>query len=250
MAGHRHHRHRRHRVSAQAPVIVGDNAQPTTADGDLKPQTIGGGDVLLFSDDQQIKLTARLRGPVDPPLPRPRIETVDRRGTVGLVHWTGRDPYQVVIPIMFDRYASGRSVLPQIHDLSRLAMRPSGEDDPPTVGVVGPVPAAPGMADPPMWRIIYLAAVPERTLYNGDGRPCRFAIDVTLLEAVQDRILSRTQTAGKGVKTRREEIHKGESLYHFAKRVTGKRSNAAAIARANALKVSYVARSASKLRIP
>jgi hypothetical protein len=199
MAGHRHHRHRRHRVSAQAPVIVGDNAQPTTADGDLKPQTIGGGDVLLFSDDQQIKLTARLRGPVDPPLPRPRLETVDPRGPVG---------------------------------------------------VVGPVPAAPGMADPPMWRIIDLAAVPERTLYNGDGRPCRFAIDVTLLEAVQDRILSRTQTAGKGVKTRREEIHKGESLYHFAKRVTGKRSNAAAIARANALKVSYVARSASKLRIP
>jgi hypothetical protein len=88
------------------------------------------------------------------------------------------------------------------------------------------------------------------TDYDAAGRCSRIAIDVTLEERTVDREFSATLNAGKGITNRRETINKGETLYHFAKRILKDRSRAADIARANGLLVSFRAKADIKLRIP
>jgi hypothetical protein len=237
--------------SGQPPTPTGHFPQPSTVNGKLHPATIGGPDLYFFDEDSEIVVGARLRAPIDPPVPRPRVDTIDRFGTVGLTRWSGRDPYELTAPIQFDDFPDG-NVEPRINDLSRLTLPRHGRDTPSRVGLVGPVPFSPGMADPPLWYITTIDELddPVRRLWNAHGHRCRWAADVTLIEAVEDTVLAASTRKGKGVHTKRRRIHKGESLHEFAKRVTGKRSNATDIAHANSLPVSYVAKTAHELRVP
>lgn len=239
-----HHKHK----PVPPPQISGPSrgtGQPTTIGGALQPATIGGADLVLFNENQSVVVVGQLRAPISAPLPKPRYDNVDRFDAVSSVHWRGREPYEMTVPLRFDEFPNGH-VEPQITRLTTLALR-YGDNEPLKVGLVGPVPTPIGMSNPPMWRIVDMTES-EPALYTTAGTRCRFSVDITLREAADASQLSTTP--GKGVRTSRREIHKGESLYHFAKRVTGKRSNATVIALANNIRVSYVAHKATQLKVP
>lgn len=240
---------RKPRVPRNAPTAIGHYPQPQTSDGKLRrAQLLGGAFVTLFSENPEIVVEGRLRAPVSSPLPRPQIETVPRPGAVGLTHWTGRDPYELVLPIEFTAFPDG-SVEKRIGLLENLALRHAGHTSPPRVQIAGPVPFPAGLAQPQWW-ISDLQEVPERTFFNGDGRRARFAVDVTLREYVHDRLLAVSGRAGEGIKNRQAKIRAGESLHDFAKRVLHDRSKAADIARANSIPLSKRFPKAATLRLP
>jgi hypothetical protein len=194
------------------------------------------GAVWLGSADPVIDVFATLRRPVSSPLPRPKIETVDRHGLYGLTQYLGQDPYQLLLPIAFDRYAQGQSVEPEIRLLERLAERPAGATEPPLVEVDGPVPHR-----TLQWRIAGLEEIPERTEWNRAGDRTRLAVDVTLVQNVTDRLLTeslgRDRAKTKGIANRRTTVRTGEdSLYDVARRVYGDPSRAGDIARANSVR--------------
>ena len=167
-------------TSGGRPILIGTSPQPTSIEGQLQPETFGGSDVTLFSNDPKIVLVARLRGPVSRPLPQPSYETVARRGRVGMPQWTGRDPYAMTLPISLNGFPHG-PVEDKIRLLERLALRHGGDAAPPIVQLAGPVPAPAGMTNP-KWRISGLQEVAERTVYNENGKCSRLAVDVTLIE--------------------------------------------------------------------
>ena len=228
--------------------------QLTTVNGQIRPETYGGSTVTLFSNDPKIVLKARLRGPVSRPLPRPKIETVDRRSRVGLTQWAGRDPYVMVVPISLDGYPDG-PVEQAIDVLAGLAMRHKGDDGTPVVQVSGPVPFPTGLKSP-KWRISDLQEVAERTIYNAEGKCSRLAVDVTLTEHVTDRLFvdsaddSESTGFGKGIRNKRVPIRKGETFYDVAQHVFHDRSRAKDIARANGIRLGWRAPKDTTVRVP
>jgi hypothetical protein len=229
------------------PVLVASRPQQTT---------YGGRTILLAPVTPGVEeLTAMLRGPVAPPLARPKVEIVDRPGTVGLTQWRGRDPYEMTLPIWWDAFPDG-TVEADVRRLERLALRAPGSDESALIQVYGPVPAPTGVKSP-LWRIKTLGEVPERTMFNTAGERCRFAVDVTLIEHVADELLTETLDAsrsggGRGITNRRTTVRAGEtSLYDVARRVYGgDGSRASDIARANSLRLAAHLKQGMSLRLP
>lgn len=229
------------------PVLVGTQAQQTTFDGRT---------ILLSSPTPGVDdVTALLRGPVAPPLARPKVEVVDRPGTVGLTQWRGRDPYEMTLPVWWDAFPDG-TVEADIRRLERLALRVPGGGESPLVQVFGPVPPPTGVRNP-LWRISGLTEMSERTMFNAGGQRSRFAVDVVLIEHVADELLTETLEAsrsgsGRGITNRRTSVRAGETnLYAVARRVyNGDGSRATDIARANSLRLSAYLKQGMTLRLP
>lgn len=260
---------RRHRKRHYKPPVLIDQApQPTTVNGELKAQVLGGPTVWLFSTDPQIIIECKLRAPVVPPIPRPKISIVDRPGMVSLTHYDGRDPYMVTLPIMFDGFgglindknvqgAGMRSVEREIELLERLAIHkptpdPLGVNALPLVKTIGPVPD-PVADKTPAWHVYQLDPLQERTLFNEDGRRTRWAVDITLIEAVADKLLESSilvTAASQGIPRERYTVREGDTWHKIAERKYHDRSKAKAIAKANGMTLNSPLKPGTKLIIP
>lgn len=65
---------------------------------------------------------------------------VDVPGEEAAVDWQTHPPFALTIPLMLDGYSVGRSIVPDLNRLYRMARAKRGARRPPTVTVTGPVP--------------------------------------------------------------------------------------------------------------
>ena len=242
------------------PIITG-TIRPVQTSGlgrgrgqDPRPvRQIVGGDILIATVNRSVEIVAMLRAPVAPPMPRPRIETVQRPATASLTNWQGREPYQMVLPIRFDRHKAGATIEPDVRALARLALRDANDTEPPVVVVEGPVPA-PANVRNPRWRIEAFSDPVEPPLFNQAGECVRIALDVTLTEYVVDTLLTESldRRGGRGLTSRATRVRAGEgTLYDVARRAYGgDGSRAADIARANNLRLGVRLKPGQRLRLP
>jgi hypothetical protein len=234
-------------LSGDVPTVIATSPQATSVNGQIQtPQTMGGGRVYFVSYDAAITLPANLRGPVTSPVPRARIDIVDRPLRVGLTTYAGRDPYEMTVPITLGRVGGG-SIEKDISQLTALAL-PKGKaadsiDGLPRVLLVGPTPYP-----AQVWWVSEIAEVPERLEYTADGYRCRFAADVTLIEHTEQQLLAVGATVGS---TQTAVMHAGESLTDLARRLfPGHPEKAKGIASKNNLKAGYVARADVTVKLP
>lgn len=73
-----------------------------------------------------------------------------RQRRTGLTMWTGKDPIRMSIPILFDGYADRQGQEVNISRVSRMALPPSGGEEPPVVKISGKGVPKPG---PTKWVI-------------------------------------------------------------------------------------------------
>jgi hypothetical protein len=214
---------------------------------------LGGGPdaVYIGTEDQSSYVIGRLTGPATASPPQPRYTRTERHELYSIVTWAGHDPFEMTVPIKFDRAATGGGVEADIRALFRLAGGGSNSKpiEPAIVRVVGTVPHA-GLR----WRISTIDEDRARTEYlpNSDRRS-RFVCAVNLVQHVADELLESSLQKGKkakGFRARTTKSRRGEDLYDISKRMYGDRSHAAEIARANGLGVSYRPMAGTPLRIP
>lgn len=196
------------------------------------------GHVTFYSSNSTGLVVAKLRGPVEDPVPRPRISTTPRPGRASFTEWTGREPFQTVVPIMFDNFVRGQSVEAKIDVLERFALKAQGAPEPPTVRLEGPIPDRVRRQG---WWISDIRPVDGRpTLYavSGDrqrdlGRS-RVVWDIYLTERVVENDLEAQTGAGaQGIHVRTTETLKGERLRDVARRIYRDPSMARLIAEIN-----------------
>lgn len=197
------------------------------------------GHVTFYSSNSAGLVTARLRGPVEDPVPRPRITTTPRPGRASLTQWEGREPYQTVVPIMFDSYVAGSAVEAKIAELEQFAIKPKNQSEPPTVRLEGPIPDRIRRQG---WWVTEIRPVDGRpTLYavTGDRRRdlgrSRVVWDVYLTERVADNLLDdlSTDDHAQGIHARTTKVLKGEKLRDVARRIYRDPSMAREIAAVN-----------------
>lgn len=254
------------------PLIAIDSQPQETTGGspvatDTQPQgtTVtypAAGHVTLYTPNGSISVTAKLRGPVADPLPRPRVVTTERPGRASTTEWVGRDPYETIIPIAFDTWAQGESVEQKISTLEQLALRARNASEPPIVRIEGMVP---DRVRRQQWRIADIRPVDGRqTLYTvtadrkRDLGRSRFVADVYLIERVVDDILGDSLQAGEpagGGHARTTKARRGEKLRDVARRIYHDSSRALDIARANPVngeprKLGAVLPTGLKLKLP
>lgn len=228
-------------IGAGAGALPGVNASSGVFIIGGSPDT-----VYIGTDDQSEYILARLTGPATAGPPRPRYTRTERHEKFSIVSWVGHDPYEMAVPIKFDKGGS-TSVEADIRSLWRLlgggqAAKPV---EPPVVRVIGPVPH-----QTLRWRVESINEQDDRTVYlpNSDQR-CRFACTVNLVQHVADQQLTLTNSA-KGLRSRTARARRGEDLYDISKRMYGDRSHASDIARANGVGVGFAPPVGFKLRIP
>lgn len=99
------------------------------------------GFVEFSSRSPKLKFTCRMgQGP-------PKIiqgyggwEEISRPKRTALTEWTGRSPYKLSLPILFDGWAGSSSVEPKIKILERMAIPPAKGKPPPVLRIKGPIP--------------------------------------------------------------------------------------------------------------
>lgn len=194
------------------------------------------GRVAITSSDPDIDLRARLTGRPTAALRRPRYETQDLPGEVGIVKYAGHEPVEQAIPMKFDRAAERESVEARIRLLERLVQRTASNDEPPIVKVRGNGVLHQGFN----WRVASIDEDTARTRYLPNGDRMLFACTVNLIQQVDERVLAESLAAfrrrgqGPGIRTRTTKVRQGESsLYDVARRVYRDPSRASDIARAN-----------------
>lgn len=139
--------------------------------------------VTLVSASPPLRVTA-LRGNGAPSLTGgfARWNAVTRPRRTSLTAYDGRDPYEMLLPILLDGFVDDRSVEGDCENIERLA-KPSGGGEPPLVKVVGFVPHA---------DLDWVLRPPEfvdPVIYHVDGYRTRQAVNVRLLEYVSaDRV--------------------------------------------------------------
>ena len=222
------------------PVILGYQEPP-----EIEPEGL----VRFSSDDPKIRLDCEQAAPaVDLP-PRPRVQTVDRPGAVGLTQWAGQDPYEMLVTVRFNGYPS-RSVENQIKTLESLGEVAPGKDEPPIVRVLGAVPKPhPNLR----WRVLNFSE-PTDLLFLSSGKRCRYVTTVHLIQHVTDQQLVESlkpSKAARGISTRTHTVKAGEDdLYDVARNVYGNPMRASDIATANRLRLGARLKVNQRLRLP
>lgn len=139
--------------------------------------------VTIVSDVPPLRITA-LRGGGAPTVTGgfARWTTVTRPRRTSVTAYDGRDPYELLIPILLDGFLTDTSVETDCESLERLA-KPARGGDPPLVKIVGFVPHA---------DLEWVLRPPEfvdPVIYHQDGYRTRQAVNVRLLEYVAgDRV--------------------------------------------------------------
>jgi hypothetical protein len=201
----------------------------------LPSSVLGSSLVGVTTVDGEINVVGLLTKPVTPPVPRPRYNTIDRPGSVGITEYAGMDPYQMTMSLRFDG-GGVRSVEKQYAALEALAYPAAGTLEPPVLRIRGPVPHPLAR-----WRINQLTVDDSQTMLLKNGDRCRIAVDVDLLQYVVDDLLLPSLKAtkrAKGINSRATRVKSGEdTLFDVSRRLFGDPSHATDIARASHLRL-------------
>lgn len=192
--------------------------------------------VTLASANPKLTVTLDLLVAVDRPLPRPKIEMLDRFGFYDLPKYAGQQPFELG---MYTRLGGeGASVEDEIRRLERMMERPEGRDAPPEVRVDGPIPH-----ESLTWWLTSIVEDKPRTVYEprsgGRLHAVTFVSTLTLIQRVTDTagvasVNAAAKSKGIGTTTK---VRKGEDdLYDVAQRFYRNSSFALAISKANPVK--------------
>lgn len=158
------------------------------------------------------------------------IETVTRPLRRGLTRWTGSNPMQLSIPILFDGYRDNRSIEPKIADLEKMAAVDGGEPMHVTIDCTGNI--VPHHAEH-KWIITGLDF--GEAISSHRGRRLRQAITVqvtAVVEAKTEKSIAK-RNKGSGNHARRYRVKKGDTLRTIARKVLGTPDRWVDIRRAN-----------------
>lgn len=162
----------------------------------------------------------------------------DRRRRTPMTTFVGTPARQLVIPIMFDRYAGQHSVESHIHELERMAHVPKGDDEPPRVKVDGggAIPFDYTRNPDVDWVIGTDLDFGDYEL-NHRGKRCRQLVTVTLFEYIPDDVIRHVKKHRKHHRRKHHPKHytvkKGDTLQKIAKHFYGDRDKWKLIAERN-----------------
>jgi LysM repeat protein len=180
----------------------------------------------------------------------PIWETVQRPKRSSLTLWRGRNPVQLVVPVLFDGVADGVSVEQEINTLDRMKRSPSTGIQPPLVVVKGAVPRR----DIKSWVITDITYGDNvvQDMIGGSAVRLRQDAVVTLLEHIEEERVTRytPPVANKGPKHPFHVVRSGETLAKISQQEYGTTARAADIRKANSLKDSRDIKIGQRLRMP
>lgn len=174
--------------------------------------------------------------------------------------WQGYGPYQTEIPILFDGYASNRSVERDIEALRRMMRVPAQTTGhPPVIKVRGAIP----LADRLRW-VIQDIEEEDEIRRPSDGARVRAWMTVTLLEYVPaDVVVERTQSSpAAAAKENKQEtssaptssgtytVKAGDTLWAIATAKLGSGQKWTEIAQLNNIRDPKTLQIGTRLRIP
>lgn len=153
-------------------------------------------------------------------------QVIDRARNVGLVQWNGRNPLTIKIPIMFDNFADGTSLEPDIRQLEKMAGAEINMKQPPLVLInsMGVVPHDAHDATQNDWVISEIEWGDSDR--NEWGNRVRQAATVTVMEYTYDDVIggigarpsSKSKKKARGKNKRRHYVVHGanETLVSIA----------------------------------
>lgn len=158
------------------------------------------------------------------------LETVTRPQRRGLTRWTGSDPMQLSIPILFDGFRSGRSVENQIADLERLAGVEGDANPKVTINSTGDL--VPHQ-DEHKWFITGLDF--GDAILSANGKRIRQAITVTATAVVDEttKEWAIKRKAGAAKHARSYRVRSGDTLRSISRKVLGDSSRWIEVRRLN-----------------
>jgi len=179
--------------------------------------------------------------------------TVARPRRTALTQWTGRDPYRMDVPILFDGWHDRRSVEKDIARLNRMQMG-HDYDPPPTVHIEGAVPIKGAK-----W-VIESIDWGDDVIWSGGGAARRAATSGRYWRLRQDAIVHLMQfqetttihiTTVKFIPNYYEVMKQGETLKSIAKAMYGNGNKWKDIQKANPkIRDPNKIKVHTKLRIP
>jgi nucleoid-associated protein YgaU len=210
---------------------AGSKVEIRTVDGSIAP-------VLVFRDQTPPKLTAG--GAV--------WEKVDRPKRSSATQWTGTDPYEMSVPILFDGWIDNDPQESDITRLLRMEQSPGPHQQPPRVKVSGGTPG-----DQLTWIVDAIEWGDNQIWGFVGGVAVRFRQDavVRLLEYVPTDLLHKKQKRGSRgkKKVRTYVVKQGDSLSSIAARQCGSASKWRQIAKDNGIRDPKSIKKGQRLRI-
>jgi len=186
-------------------------------------------------------------------------QTVARPLKVGYTQWQGTDPLRVQGPVVFDNFAAGRSIEPELARFERLAELRPGQREPQTVqfDAGGWVPHD-FKRDP---RRVWVVETLEEgeAARNTAGNRIRQDYTITLLEKVDADTVRMLPTSAKPSKktsqprlerTRTIVVKRGEGLVNIAGRELGATGRWVEIAQLNGIRDPRSVREGQRIVIP
>lgn len=171
-------------------------------------------------------------------------ETVDRPRRTGFTQWSGGDPYQMDIPVLFDGWANGRSQEAAISMLNQMKMSPGPWLPPPTVTIIGLVPVKGAT-----W-VIQNIEWGDDVIWQADGESgyrLRQDAVVQLLQFVaEDRLTIRKQSPP----IKLHIVRKGDTLANISKREYGTTKYVAMLKKANNIRDPNHLKLKSTVKLP
>jgi LysM repeat protein len=185
---------------------------------------------------------------------------VDRPKRISITEWAGSKGYKLSIPVLFDGFASGTTVEPQIAALERMARQQGGNEEPPVVHVVtvGSRPRTPSVD----WVIADIAW--GDAIYNAAGLRTRQIATVEVWQYIGDETIitlarKRRKKKGKGGKkgsgkkgaaNKTYKVKAGDTLSEIAARELGSAKRWREIAKLNNIRDPRNIRKGQELRMP
>jgi nucleoid-associated protein YgaU len=210
--------------------VAGERITIRTVDGSIAP-------ISPYRDADSAKLTEGWA----------KYETIDRPKRTGATQFTGRDPYVMTVPVLFDGLQDHNPQEDEIRRLIGMSVPPKDLTTPPSVKVSGGTPG-----DNHTWKIQGLAFGDNVIWGFVGGVAVRFRQDcvITLLQWVPVDLVTVGRGAGKSKKKVRTYVVKhGDSLGKIAAKECGDRNKWKKIASANGIRDPKAIKVGQKLRI-
>ena len=153
-------------------------------------------------------------------------DVTERPRDVSMTTWRGRAPFEMELPILLDRFATGDSVEEECRRLERLALPVSSRRSPPTIRLFGAVPRA-----EQRW-VVQSIDWGDQVRALGSGSRMRQYATLHLLE-FQPPELVAPRAKATPQNARRYRARKGDTLRKLAKKFLGNANHWKQIRRLN-----------------
>lgn len=188
-------------------------------------------------------------------------EEVERPRRPTVTTWRGQPARRLALSVLFDNFAGGESVEPEIRRLERMALpRPGGQ--PPTVTVTALGGVIPPFYEGLPWVIDAISW--GDALMNQHGNRTRQFVTVTLLQYVADELVQRSpakarrakqaratgSTRNHSARSKRVMLRAGDTLLSVAARELGSSGRWREIALLNDIRDPRAVRAGQTVRLP